>query len=288
MKRVVILGSGPVGYVAGWAAIQRGWDIEYYSSNINKPTDESAGVLLLHSALGIPALLSEARRLNVSAIGAPMVGIEEAYSLKVYGEPRHDVSLKDYLSYTQPVYPVGKAIDFIKDIFETHGVDFNKTEPLTAEQVRQIEMRNQGRFDAMISTIPFTTFSPVMDAHSRSAWVFRSVAPEDETYMLYNAHPSSIWYRCSAAFGKFTMEAAKEPLLNDGRFKRVMKVVTPPDINIFHEMARWSFDLPVLFAGRFGAWDKRALLHTVHDQVGRFLERAETSTGRCFNYTGIQ
>ncbi len=257
MKTVTILGFGPSGLTAAYAALTKGWKVNIINEQgLTKPTAASAGVYILHERMGLPL---RQRLLTYHAFG----GGAHDYALKVYGQVRDDVSFPDIpeSGLAQGVYDSAQAIDMMYDIvMSAFPISFRRKlagpMPVVEAAVRSIS-----ETDLYISTLPLNQFAPEL-CSSMPAWVTTGEAPADETYIMYNAHPQMEWYRASAAFGRFTLEFCQNPNISDAR--RVTKVAGLRD--------QLKVPKDWLLTGRFGRWEKGYLTHQVYNDVRAFLD----------------
>lgn len=250
MRRIAIFGAGPSGLAAAWAVIQTGNEpviIDRVPAGV--AIAPSAGVFYLHDSLDLP--LSWAT-VQIAGLGGDAV----AYAAKVYGDESIQTSFPRRKQH-ETAYNAEQAFNYIRDIIRSANFRYIQAQIAGLEELRSYA---EG-FDGAVSTLPLDALG-VEGCRYRRAWVVVSEAPRDEAYMLYNAHPAIPWYRAAAVFGRFTMEYLSPPD-NDSAIplKKVVARDAPlPDLGE-----------NVLFAGRFGCWDKRILAHDVYRDVLRWL-----------------
>lgn len=267
MKRVTVLGAGPSGLMAAWAALEHGADVAIWDRDGAAALDRvrsgqvSAGVLLLHDHCNIPGVASNRRMVHYTVLGQDVQSDEQLaadYQMKVYGHVLdHPPSFIKYHGLREEWDGVGAVATLshiVEPLIRRHPID------RLADQFGFVQSKRSS--DLIISTIPLSVYLP--DLPSVPVWVDNRAAPEHESYVWYVPHPHLPWYRVSAAFGRFTAEYAGEY----GHDHRMVQKPLPPP----RSAAQWMEDHPgVLFTGRMGAWDQHLELHTTYGQVAEAL-----------------
>lgn len=263
--KVSVLGGGPSGMFAAWAALQCGHKVTIYDKNAKDiSVGANHGVFALWDDCDL--FLSQRVKVQIGIIGAKQLspdGIAQAYSNKVYGDPHQSVSVSKYAryekrecfnhaeAYTQILEFVGK--ENVKDLNLTSLYDDG----------------NWKNADKIICTLPANLMFPSFKWRKTEAYIHHSTSPLEESFMIYNVNEYVPWYRCSAIFGYFSMEYAMVPDWTGKPFVKVNKVLeseqSPEDC--------YAGD-NVYFTGRFGAWQKEMLTEDVYwDCIRLFSDR---------------
>lgn len=264
--RVAILGGGPAGLLAAWAVVDAGHHPIIHERRPHKPDGTTAGVFYLHADCHLP-LRKQNVHVVVSGGGTDSVERQLAYEEKVYGTRNS----------THVSLPTIDLVESAYDGMQALGLCWDITHQFIAEHELlgwQHVLAMAERYELVINTIPLNLLLPEKEWKSQEATIYRSDAPLDESYMLYNVNPAVPWYRASAVFGVFTLEYSlaisrtdmREPQRKEGRYVKVRKVIDSPDA---------MPDLPpnVLLTGRYGAWSKSKLSHhAYYDTMRRLVE----------------
>lgn len=256
MSRVVILGCGPAGLAAARAAVDSGFEVVIIS-NTDKPS-ELHGCQYLHAPVpgyeDVPQV-----RVNYTLRGTP-----EQYRAKVYGHKwEGKVSPEDF---------AGEHDAW--DIRETyrrmwHDLIDGQAVGLTVRRVVRgsLPFVHSLRPDLTVSTIPaqhlchelhtFNGHAIYANGHASSG-----IATPDT--IICDGTQTVPWYRISNVFGHLTTEWVMPP----PRWCNAVPVVKPlsTDCNCHPEVLR---------VGRYGTWQKSALVHEVYPQVRNALQFPE-------------
>lgn len=246
--KVAIVGSGPAALTAMWAAMQRhDTSIDMFSPADDGPLN--AGVFYLHDPMDLPLRVQE---IEIRGFG----GTAADYAAKVYGDSTVETSFPVSADLAN-AWDAMQAFELLRDVRDTSAIGRIK-QSIAWQDFDHLSQQ----YDLVVNTAPLSALGLSIDLTqspwSSSAWVKAGVAPADECYMLYSAHPAVEWYRCSAVHGRFTMERATRPVDETG-WRRVVKVERTPALG--------QLPANVLLTGRNGAWDKHKLTHHVFDDV---------------------
>lgn len=265
--RVAVLGAGPSGLLAAWAVVNAGHEPVIFDKNPRKPDGSTAGVYYLHEPCNLP-LRSRAVAIHVSG-GADSEERRRSYALKVYGDTSTEVSIPSYNS-VQTAYDGMQAMDFCWDIV---GKFVNQKDIVGWGPPHSASILGYAEdFQLVINTIPLNILIPEVFWKWEIATIYRSTAPADESYMMYQANLQIPWYRASAIFGQFTLEYPgtysdlPSSAESGGKYVRVKKVVPSPD-------AMPEVPENVLLTGRYGAWDKNKLSHDAFYDVCDWFDK---------------
>ena len=257
--KVAILGAGPSGMMAAHAVAQYGHEIVIFDKNPDQ-SRRNSGVYFLHENCH---LLLDPVTIEQTLLGGHGMTDEEvshAYGMKVYGQDIAKTSVLEARK-TRKVkgYNAGKAIDVL---WHLYGNFINRQEIGSFPGVAAMKTN----YDVIISTIPAWVLFPDLSFDSVETWIEVGTAPLDEHFLYYNVNPYIPWYRCSAMFGVFTREFGWDQVLKkrEGYQYHLVKKV------IGIRRGELPKDKRIWFTGRFGAWDKSILTHTVYyDILGR-------------------
>jgi hypothetical protein len=266
-QRVYVLGAGPAGLLAAYAATQSGYEVVIFSA----PGEDGApkksdlfGCQYLHQhipGIGIPRFGKDvAYRLN----GDPM-----AYREKVYGGAWDgNVSPDEYgPEQAHQAWDLRKAYDELWHRFAERVVPGLVT-PNTASAL-------YGDEDAfIISSIPAPALCKDMENHkfqSQRVWAMGTRGPMSS--LPYRAPDMTVecdgtrdkgWYRAATVFGHSTLEW---PTGHRPPISGVAAVSKPLSTDCTcNPGKRW------LRVGRYGQWKKGVLVHTAYEQTMEWLQ----------------
>lgn len=254
---IAVVGCGPVGAMAAWAAIQYGYDVTVYDRDPSKISIGKAhGVFALWSDCDL--FLSQKQMVKVGVIGGKGLKPDErdeAYAKKVYGNPSLETSIEKYCN-TDAIecYNHAEAYQQIIDI-----LGFNNIKQLDIPMYQEIDNLLDG-YDIVINTLPANFLWPNKEWPNSEAYIYHAAAPIEDAFMIYNVNQYISWYRCSAIFGKFSMEYTVKPD-DDKKYVKVTKVLlSPQSPDDLTSDKIWN-------VGRFGAWEKECLTEDVYYNV---------------------
>lgn len=273
MKPVTILGLGPAALLAAHACDEAGLPFRFVASRIEQ--SQISGAQFLH----VP--ISEmTNALPDSHVRFTKLGTREGYAEKVYGDPNAPTSWDKY----DGDYPAWSLQEVYGLLWLRYREEIERTE------VRNVDwtyLRAYAKLGPVISTIPRQ--SVCCDGEHRFDWQAIGVVPTmldsdggRDNEVVYNGHEEIPWYRSSRLFGVEQTELAWGSI-EDETFKLMTlvpavregyevisyeprKVIKPTTTNCTCWM---KFD--VLFAGRYGAWDKEQLTHHAYEATRDYL-----------------
>lgn len=250
MGRVFVLGCGPSGLAAACAAASSGYETIIISST-DKPS-KLYGCQYLHAP--VPGY-EDASRVRVSY---RLAGTAEQYRRKVYGAAwQGKVSPEDFVGDHD-------AWD-IRETYERMWIDLIDAQ-VAALGVRRIlggviPFVRSLKPDLIISTIPAQALCSDITHEFRSykIWANGSTAAEEaaENEVICDGTPETSWYRMSNVFGYRTTEWAHLPNM---KAVKAVPVIKPLWTNC-------DCHPEIMRAGRYGAWEKRRLVHEVYPSV---------------------
>jgi FAD binding domain-containing protein len=258
-RKVLVLGAGPAGLLAAYAAESKGYEVAIFSAPDGHGRAAKStlyGCQYLHSA--IPGLTAEAGR----TVRYELVnGTAGEYRRKVYGNGwTGQVSPDEYgPERTHQAWDLRRAYDMLWDRFAMRIVPMN----ITAEMAGSF---GSDPNDMVISTIP----PPLLcrrDEHkfpTQDVWAMGSLNEEDgrmpycapNMTVMCNAADAPRWYRAATVFGHSTLEwpqGAKPPITGVAAVSKPLST----DCDCQHGR-RW------LRVGRYGKWTKGVLVHTAY------------------------
>jgi len=250
MGRVVILGCGPSGLAAAHAAASSGYETIIISST-DKPS-KLYGCQYLHAP--VPGY-EDASRVRVSY---RLAGTAEQYRRKVYGA-----------AWPGKVSPEDFAGDHdawdIRETYERMWIDL--IDELVVGLIVRRVVRGSIPFisslcpDLTISTIPAQALcsKPAHEFHSHTIWANGSTAAEEaaENEIICDDTVGHAWYRMSNVFGYRTTEWSRLPNVKATNAAPVIKPL----------WTSCTCHPEIMRAGRYGAWEKRRLVHEVFPSV---------------------
>lgn len=264
--KVAILGGGPSGLMAAWAAIQWGCDVTVFDRNPETISiGQTHGVFALWDDCDL--FLSQKREVRIGIIGGINLSKEDTeyqYAEKVYGDNymEHSVSISKYMD--RPYRTCYNHAEAYQQIIDIIGRD----------RIRQGDVGARGEgstfladYDVAFSTIPLDALLK-MDLPHTYSYIYHGTAPDADSFMIYNVSLYVPWSRCSAIFGYFSMEYPERPN-TDKTYVRVKKVM-PAE----HNTNMTLHGCPILLTGRYGAWKKDMLTEDVYyDVLGQLREQ---------------
>ena len=259
--KIAVIGGGPVGIFAAWASLQYGHKVTVYDRNPSLLSEgKNHGVFALWDSCDL--FLSQKKLVHCGVIGGKgkkAEAIEMAYAFKVYGDFTQPTSVSKYMHYDYlECYNHAEAYQQIIDILGRDNIQEKKIQNL------QDVLNLLDNYDLVINTLPANLLWPSLEWPFTVAYIYHSQAPESDSFMIYNVNEFISWYRCSAIFGKFSMEYSKLPD-NDKSYVKVIKVMEPPQHpDDLTPKEVWN-------VGRFGGWNKEQLTEDVYWEVCRRL-----------------
>ena len=251
MKKVAVLGCGISGLMAAWACEEMGIDYAIFDAKPKKPS--VFGFMFLHKPCGIPLKASKLRQLIVPND----ISISQAsylYSKKVYDSEFVESSLSSVIKNSVlDIYDMSKAINFLwarcKDkveqkVFADIGgaVDFSKS------------------FDLTFFTLPLNKLDSSGTYYYTDSFVLTGKVGYGDNFVFYDLRENNpLAYRWGYLFDHIFIESR----LKLSGSRKVKKVV-------------FSENLPevpgnFILCGRYGAWDKKVLVHNVYEKVREIL-----------------
>lgn len=253
--KVAVLGCGPAGLVAAWAAIGLGHEVMVISDKWEPST--LYGCQYLH--MPIPGF-QDVPKVKVDY---QLLGTTEMYRSKVYGENWEGKVSPEDMRGTRPAW----------DIRETYGRLWNKI--VGSEQIQKVLWTvKEGNLravynndiDRIVSSIPARNLCHNLEHGFDRQLIYAQGATEwnatPENTVICDGTDQWPWYRISNVFGYQTVEWPAGRGLP--RPKDSVRVYKPLSTNcVCHG--------DVIRVGRYGAWDKSVLVHQVYDKVVKEL-----------------
>ena len=253
--RAVILGCGPAGLAAATAVVSSGREAVIIS-NTDKPS-RLYGAQYLHAP--IPGY-ENASHVRVSY---RLAGTAEQYRRKVYGDAwQGRVSPEDFVG-DHDAWDIRETYERMwKDLITEQAAGLIVTK-ITGGRIPFITSLSP---DIIVSTIPAPSLccNPAHDFGTYSIWANGSTAAEQvasDNEVVCDGTQERPWYRISNVFGYRTTEWASQP----HKSVHATPVVKPLWTNC-------NCHPYVLRAGRYGAWEKKRLVHEVYPAVMEALK----------------
>lgn len=250
MARVVVLGCGPAGLAAAKAVVSSGREAVIIS-NTDKPTPQY-GCQYLHAP--VPGY-EDAPHVRVSY---RLIGTPGQYRAKVYGsEWTGKVSPEDFVG-DHDAWDIRETYAWLwKDLIVGQAVGLMKRRitggfiPFTASLSPEL----------IVSTIPAPALcvrpgQHVFHTHTIFANGSTAAQLATDNEVVCDGTRDKPWYRISNVFGYRTTEWAFQP----HRSVKAVPVIKPLWTNC-------DCHPEVLRAGRYGAWEKKRLVHEVYPAV---------------------
>lgn len=254
---VTILGSGPAGLLAAFAAEQKGCEVKIVSDG--KPSNV-AGAQYLH--VPIPGLTDGVRP---SMITYTKVGDMDGYAQKAYGEPGAQVSWETFVVGDYPSWNLRRFYEQLWDRYQNR-VEARHLEPNDIDEICQWDR------GPVFSSIPLHTICKDKIAHEFRG---QKVAFTEEELVkvpmmqVYSGRPTDPWYRTACLFDYCSAEYA----IHDG-----MDAHVPWDLVVYDGIKPVANSCNCYthypnFAkiGRFGQWRRGILTNHAYEEVGAAL-----------------
>lgn len=266
--------------MAAWAAAERGHDIRILdgagrsaASARVRQGQLNAGVFLLHDHCNIGSIKDGGRVVEYVLAGRDTLSVEQLwvdYQRKKYGYALNEEP--SFLKYNEPrfEYDGNKAVADLSHLLE----DCIEEDPFEADAEAISLLVADESIDRIISTVPLNSLHPAADDYyAADLYVYNSEAGDrDEAWVWYLPLPAVSVYRCSAAFGRFTAEYG--PARSPSFPSPGLRLVRQP-LGLSKAAVAWrdamEADGRVLFAGRYGRWDKNVEQHDVYEAVANWL-----------------
>jgi hypothetical protein len=253
--KVLILGCGPSGLLAAYAADERGYDVRIASKKIKSVIP---GAVYLHEPVeGLTASMPDG---EVEFIKR---GDRRGYAAKVYGSPDARCSWDSFPEGTRPAWSMFAIYDKLWKLYNDRIENVDIDAKLADEYERNI-------FDLVISTIP----APIICSNSEHKFPQQRIYLLDKSVdsglvngILYNGDPRDHWYRTSNIFGSQATESTipfEEDLIDI--FKAKTAIGFKPlwnDCDCHPHINR---------IGRYGRWTKGILVHQAYNHTVQLLE----------------
>lgn len=270
MSKVAILGNGPSGIFAAWAAIQCGHTVDIYDRNPEGTAGQNQGVFYLHDACDIPGLVASEVHNSIIGGGSDRNLLTRKYAEKVYGDPdKTDVSIAG-LNGVETCYNSRLAHKFLRIVL-----------PHVKELVVSSKQQLLDLLDdhwAVINTVPLNVFG-VEGLQSTPGWIHAVDVASEKNYCIYNPFDAMPWHRMSNIYGYQVTEYpgvdAPQAKFHGMSFVKIKKVKSSPfssSQDILENGLSIDGNARILFTGRYGAWDKSCLTSDVYYRVLRYFQ----------------
>ena len=255
--KVLVLGCGPAGLMAAYAAALGDHDVIIMS----KPRKSfMKGAQYLHQPIPLPNWVKD----ETFKVTYDLLGTVDQYRLKVYG-PKFDgtVSPED-LTSSHDAWDIRTAYDYLWNIFGRYVMDTDFDRPSVVASVCQ-----QTRPDVVISTIPakLLCYGQHTFAHTNIWSTDKPMIPLEDNWVVCNGQDAPAWYRAARIQGHDTVEwpqHVKPPIPSD----HLWDVIKPTRNNCtcFPEIHRM---------GRYGLWTKGVLSHEAFYKTRELLNNSQ-------------
>ena len=255
MKKIIVLGCGPAGLVAAWAARQMESAVLIFAK---KRKSHMYGAQYLHWPIpGVPAG-------NSQKIQYLMRGDEAGYRAKVYGSKWDGTVSPEDLSEEHLAWDIRVTYDELWDRFGFQVID----QEIGAPTIKLIQ--EEYHPDLIVSTIPAPSICLMNHQFVSQDIKAAGEAPDlgiklpyqcPENTVICNGDPEVSWYRVSNIFGHKTVEWPEwvnPPIPSTAVVQKPLR----HDCTCYPEVLR---------VGRYGAWRKGYLVHHVYDDVVRAI-----------------
>lgn len=251
MARVAVIGCGPAGLLAAYAALQAGHAVTVLAQRVQR--SRIGGAQYLHER--IPGLHRDPN--PDFEVHFEFRGTKPIYAKKVYGRKDAPCSWGKFGDRAS-AWRMDYAYDRLWHLFHDKVQQFNAT-PKTVDGLF-------ANFDYVFSSAPAPSLCYQQhDFYSveiwvASGWSAREVGFVPHGTVIYNGVHSDPWYRASNLTGEVQVETAV-PV-----YARSISLEKP----LRHECSCWV-DRPFYGVGRYGAWKKGELVHHAYHETRKIL-----------------
>ncbi len=236
--RIAILGCGPAGLLAAWAAHLEGHDVAIFSK---KKMSVISGAQYLHSA--IPEITDPEPE---SVVRYFKIGTAEGYSRKVYGAKNHLSSWNIWEDREYPAWSLRGAYEHLWNVMQgtirdTGYIDYDYVRALVET------------FDVVVNSIPLKYICRDRDScgfFDQPTWIRREGVMLPPNSILYNGLDFPRWHRASHLDGEFFVEYGYPVVQADMIIKPQRNTCT------CHPSSPKFFNV-----GRYGTWTRDILTH---------------------------
>lgn len=252
--KVAVLGFGPSGHMAAWAAVQCGHQVEFFSDSFTQ--HKNYGVFFLHDPCDLPLV---GQTVYQKVIGHKDLEPEKAaaqYGKFVYGNEAEGWGIIHALNEPKITgFDPNQAMEllsvYLADVKRTVAKFENFGDILSLKQ----------DFEKIICTIPADVVFKDENFPFKYAYVISDAKNGrfEQNFFIDNVNPFLGWYRLSHVFGRYS---AEYPYEVHSEAKRVKKVIGGKE---FTERDG------IYFTGRFGAWNRKIRTEHVYSLVLNYL-----------------
>lgn len=238
--RIAILGCGPAGLLAAWAALLENHEVAVFSK---KQKSQISGAQYLHSA--IPDITSpEPERM----IRYFKIGTGPGYSQKVYGTTSTVSSWERWKAREYPAWSLRGAYDRLWEPMEPRIRDIGF---IDYDYVRAL----MEEFEVVINTIPLKHICKIPEScrfYDQPTWITDWETPFlPENTILYNGLDFPRWHRASYLDGYFAVEYGYP-------VEKAHMILKPQGTTC----QCWPTGSQRFFSvGRYGTWTRDVLTH---------------------------
>ena len=241
-KKVVILGCGPAGLLAGHAARQYGADVTIISL---RQKSRIHGAQFLHRQI-------EGLSPKFANLVFKKVGEKSIYAHKVYQDKEKECSWDKFQEGVVIAWSMRDVYDQLWELFEHDIVDASAT----PEYLDKLEGSG---YDLLISTIPARHLCEQEDHVfvGKSIWIQNGNGIEfqdkNPNIIIYSGTWNNSWYRYSSLFGHSFFEF--------GHHRQFAAKGIKPLEHDCDCRPRWTR------MGRFGKWERGVLVHHAYEET---------------------
>lgn len=250
--KVAVLGCGPAGLLAAWAALNANpKELTIFSAE--RKQSQIAGAQYLH--LPIRGITGAAADFIVKY---EKIGTRDNYNIKVYGEPTHRSSWDRWNGY-RPAWKLRQAYDTLWS-----ALDCFIEEELVDHELLQTLCR---KYDVIFSTIPVTAICKGSHIFSQEAVIIGDGLPfkvEPDT-IIYNGVSTIPWHRASNIEGEVEYEFRSHSEVKIPEALQNRRTILKPqetNCNCYPKIIR---------LGRYGKWRRDTLVSDAYAEAGEWV-----------------
>lgn len=284
---VLVLGAGPAGLLAAWAALKANAQVTIYDTDIAYRPDRIFSLQYMHLPCDVPDV--KELKLHYKAVRGTSGGeIQSSLQYEKMSRTYRDMIKRMYNdklgrpldeeNSTRFLFETPTQVWSLKSAYFTLHTIMSNSLQCSVERVwpplKWIDLADLAKqFDLVVSTVPLDKLRPDLTWPVRTGWVAMDWTPPefklDNDTCLYNLQAKDPWYRATNLDGgKATEfirvvegwpETFKQRGWNDVALQELRKVADNTALSDLRKLETLPANL--LFTGRWGSWNPKALTH---------------------------
>lgn len=260
-EKVAVIGCGPAGLIAAYEAERLEYDVDIFSIKQKSPI---GGAQYLHAPLEGLKNHPESEMLYMFKMGS-----EQGYAEKVYGKTDAPVSFSNYRIGPQVGYSLQKVYDLLWDRYEDQVIDM----PVKVLDLESL--LSDASYRKVFNSAPRNEFCKAPDHHTFDAQGIVLVPvgmTSIKNTIVYSGRLEERWYRTSFLDGEGWTEYSMASIGEES-----VQACLESGGKIGYKPLKTDCDChptpndKLVTIGRFGSWEKSALLHHVPSEIWKTI-----------------